>query len=90
MKRVLLLLIVLLFIKTIYAQDLYIPKEIFNAYINGTRDMSGNPGSRYWQNKSEYMIEASVDSYNRTLTGKERINPPDININHRAFLNSLK
>jgi hypothetical protein len=81
MKRVLLLLILLLLIKTIYSQDLYFPKEIRKAYANGTRDYSGNPGTKYWQNKSEYRIEASVDSYNRILYGNETIkyynNSPD-------------
>ncbi|MCI0473977.1 MAG: hypothetical protein L0Y76_10390, partial [Ignavibacteria bacterium] len=63
------------------AQELYIPKEIRKTYINGTRDLSGNPGSKFWQNKPEYKIEASIDSYRRTIAGKEVIrysnNSPD-------------
>jgi len=60
---------------------LYTPLEIQKAYKNKTRTTDGKPGSNYWQNKSEYMIKAEIDTSKSSLFGKEEItywnNSPD-------------
>ena len=57
------------------------PKEIRDAYQNGTRSISGEPGVNYWQNGAEYNIEASLIADESKLTGKETVvyfnNSPD-------------
>lgn len=51
------------------------------AYQAGTRDPSGNPGPRYWQNRASYTIKADIQPNTRLLTGSERVvytnNSPD-------------
>ncbi|PKP03431.1 MAG: hypothetical protein CVU11_08045 [Bacteroidetes bacterium HGW-Bacteroidetes-6] len=46
-----------------------------------TRQKDGNPGKNYWQNSSDYYIQASVDVKNKIMSGQERIvyynNSPD-------------
>jgi hypothetical protein len=45
------------------------------------RAASGAPGSRYWQQRVDYVIRASLDTTRKVLTGEERItysnNSPD-------------
>jgi len=55
------------------AQELYMPRNIKQAYVNQTRDKSGAPGKLYWQNKGTYNIELSVNPPDRTVTGVETI-----------------
>jgi len=50
-------------------QGLYVPLEFQDAYNNGTRMADGTVSKNYWQNKSHYKIEASVDPVTRLLTG---------------------
>lgn len=52
---------------------LYIPRNMVNAYRNGTRSMDGKPGMNYWQNKSIHNIRISVAPPNRRVTGSEEI-----------------
>nr|WP_068888223.1 M1 family metallopeptidase [Pedobacter panaciterrae] len=66
---------------TVSAQELYTPRNIKNAYENGTRSSDGKPGKNYWQNKGKYDIKISVDEKTKIVTGKETIiytnNSPD-------------
>ncbi|HJT72433.1 MAG TPA: M1 family metallopeptidase [Chitinophaga sp.] len=63
------------------AQDLYMPRNIKKAYTKGTRDISGKPGRRYWQNRGSYAIDLRVQPPSRTVYGEETIqyvnNSPD-------------
>jgi hypothetical protein len=53
--------------------NLYVPIEFQKAFENGTRSTNGNPGSVYWQNHSEYKIDAEFITATRTLKGTETI-----------------
>lgn len=48
---------------------------------NGFRTASGAPGHQYWQQKADYVINATIDEQNRILYGEETItyfnNSPD-------------
>jgi hypothetical protein len=63
------------------AQELYMPRNIRQAYVNGTRDKNGAPGPRYWQNKGRYDIQLAVNPPDRRVNGRETIhyvnNSPD-------------
>jgi Peptidase family M1 domain len=78
------------------AQDLYMPRDVKQAYKNGTRSMDGNPGKNYWQNHGRYDINITVTPPNRTVKGSETImyfnNSPDTlrNPNIKLFLNVHK
>ena len=39
----------------------------------GTRDSTGRPGARYWQLRTDYAIDVSLDPATARLTGKARI-----------------
>ncbi len=51
----------------------FIPYEMKRAVKKGTRTMNGIPGKKYWQNHSDYSINATVDVENSMLSGKEKI-----------------
>jgi len=80
-KGLIFLFILLLSIEAVSQTLNFIPIEIKNAIINGTRTTNGYPGVNYWQNKSSYQIEAFVDLKTHSLKGKEQIfyynNSPD-------------
>jgi len=63
------------------AQKLYKPRNITNAFNNGTRSMSGNPGKNYWQNEGKYDIRVMVTPETKIVSGMEKIvysnNSPD-------------
>ncbi|MBE9491965.1 MAG: M1 family metallopeptidase [Bacteroidetes bacterium] len=77
------LFICLLFLNSIiYAQEnLYMPREIKQAYKKGTRSYNGKPGENYFQNSSDYTIKAEFVSETGILKGQETIiyynNSPD-------------
>lgn len=62
-------------------EDLYLPRNISFAYEKETRSTDGKPGRNYWQNNSEYKIEAEFDPATKSLHGKCNItyqnNSPD-------------
>ncbi len=62
-------------------ENLYMPKEIKRAYEKGTRSFDGKPGKNYFQNRTDYSIQAEFDPDTRLLQGKEKItytnNSPD-------------
>ncbi|WP_143305808.1 M1 family metallopeptidase [Chitinophaga vietnamensis] len=74
-------LLLLLAGMAVSAQELYMPRNIRNAYTKGTRDTSGRPGANYWQNKGRYDIQLAVNPPSRTIQGQETIryinNSPD-------------
>ncbi len=65
----------------VQAQQLYMPRNITNAFINGTRSMDGNPGKNYWQNEGKYNINVTVTPETKIVSGDEKIvytnNSPD-------------
>ena len=75
------LTIILLAVNSFPQQELFIPRNIQQAYDKRTRSYDGNPGAEYWQNSSEYKIDVEVDPYSYTVNGKEEItyydNSPD-------------
>lgn len=74
MKRIisLLTLLVTLSIQS-QSQQLYYPKSFKKAILNNTRSENGYPGKKFWKNRADYKIEASLDVKNSVLRGKETI-----------------
>ena len=62
-----------LFTQNTFAQDLYMPRNIREAYANGTRSKDGKPGKNYWQNRGKYTMEIAVDPKTRLVSGTETI-----------------
>ena len=75
------------FCSTAFPQNtkLYMPKEIKQGYEKGTRSWDGKPGKNYWQNFSEYNIEAEFIPDSCKVIGQETIiynnNSPDTLLN---------
>lgn len=75
------------------AQNLYMPREIKQAYTKGTRSPDGKPGSKYWQNFGRYNIAVTVAPPGLTVKGTEQItyinNSPDTlkRVNMKLILN---
>ena len=53
--------------------DQFIPLEYKQAVKNGTRSMNGLPGESYWQNHSDYQIDAILDVDKSVIQGHEQI-----------------
>lgn len=81
MKKIILLFIVFLCVNPGFATDLYIPKNIQNAFEKQTRSTDGTPGKNYWQNRANYQIDIKFDPGTGLLQGTESIqydnNSPD-------------
>ena len=62
-------------------RDIPITNSIRRAYAAGTRDSTGRPGQNYWQLKTDYSIDVSLDTATSRLNGRARItltnNSPD-------------
>ncbi len=60
---------------------LFFPRNLQKAYTAGTRSWDGKPGPKYWQNRANYLIKASLEPKTRRLSGEETItyvnNSPD-------------
>jgi hypothetical protein len=75
------------------AQNLYMPRDVKQAYKNGARSMDGRPGKNYWQNHARYTIAVTATPPDRNIQGTETIsyinNSPDTlrNPNIKLFLN---
>src|SRR5215212_7728311 len=54
-------------------RDIPLGPQIRKAFAAGTRDSSGAPGAKYWQQKVDYRIEARIDPSNNRLSGSETI-----------------
>ncbi|MDP4261986.1 MAG: M1 family metallopeptidase [Bacteroidota bacterium] len=78
------------------AQDLFMPRDIQNAFKKGTRSPDGKPGKNYWQNHGRYTIDISAMPPDRNIKGSETItyfnNSPDTirNPSIKLFLNIHK
>jgi len=62
----------------------FVPREIKQAYQNGTRSYDGKPGPEYWQNFVEYNIEVEVMPQEKKLSGTAKVtfhnnSPDDLN-----------
>jgi len=82
MKHLLFLgLLSTLLVGSLQAQQLYQPRDIKQAYENGTRSPDGAPGKNYWQNSADYTINIKASPPDRTIKGSEQItyfnNSPD-------------
>jgi len=77
------LFILLLFTGLIVSQNshLYVPLNIQKTIKKGTRSYTGKPGADYWQNGSDYKINAEILPDSSYLIGNEIItyynNSPD-------------
>jgi hypothetical protein len=54
-------------------RDVPITNSIRRAYAAGTRDSTGRPGRNYWQLRTDYAIDVSLDAAASRLTGTARI-----------------
>ncbi|MES2416632.1 MAG: M1 family metallopeptidase [Bacteroidota bacterium] len=81
MKRISLLFVLLISVTTVFAQALYMPRNITTAFKKGTRSADGKPGKNYWQNHGAYQMEIEVNPDTKVVTGTESIsyanNSPD-------------
>ncbi|WP_343695053.1 M1 family metallopeptidase [Flavobacterium sp.] len=59
--------------QTSFAQELYMPRNIKEAYAKGTRSMDGKPGKNYWQNHGKYTMDITVDAKTKMVSGTETI-----------------
>lgn len=90
----LILITTTLSLNLVQAQNLYMPRNVKQAYQKGTRSMDGKPGKNYWQNSARYTINITCTPPNRTIQGTEEItyinNSPDtLNfLVFKLFLNS--
>jgi len=81
---------------TIYAQTLYMPREVKEAFKKETRSPDGKPGKNYWQNYGRYNITITAMPPDRNIKGSETImyvnNSPDTLRNPviKLFLNIHK
>lgn len=74
MKRSLLGVACLCVTMIAFSQSKYDAKEAFNPQFypypgNDYRSASGEPGPKYWQNRADYKITASIDTVKHGLTG---------------------
>ena len=74
MKRIIVALLVLTQSVALFAQSNYDHRETFHPQFypypgNDFRSASGEPGSRYWQNRADYVIQCKLDTATHTLTG---------------------
>ena len=46
---------------------------IVRAHAAGTRDSTGRPGRNYWQLRTDYTINASLDPATSRIVGREKI-----------------
>lgn len=77
-----------------FAQDLYMPRNIKDAYAKGTRSMDGLPGKKYWQNHGKYTMDITVNTTTKIVSGIETIvyeNNSSDTLNNMAirFVNNL-
>lgn len=72
-KRVLLFLTLVSLSSQVFGQQLFMPRNVKQAFAAGTRSMDGKPGPRYFQNKSTHNIRVSVTPPNRRVSGSEDI-----------------
>ncbi|MEZ7504490.1 M1 family metallopeptidase [Flavobacterium sp. Arc2] len=69
----LILFVASFFAQNSFAQELYTPRNIKEAYSNASRSKDGKPGKKYWQNHGKYTMEISVDPTTKMVSGTESI-----------------
>jgi len=78
------------------AQELFVPRDVRQAYKNETRSPDGKPGKNYWQNHGRYNISVTAMPPDRNIKGEEQIaytnNSPDTlrNLVFKLILNIHK
>lgn len=86
MQKLIIGFVSLLLVVTGSSQSIYNAQEAFNPQFypypgNDFRSASGEPGPKYWQNKSDYSISCTLDTARHTVTGEVEItytnNSPD-------------
>jgi hypothetical protein len=65
----------------LFSQQLYMPRDVQQAFKKGTRSADGMPGKNYWQNTGRYTISITAMPPAREIKGEETIiyknNSPD-------------
>lgn len=56
-----------------FSQELFMPRNIKQAYAKGTRSADGKPGKKYWQNHGKYTMELTVNADTKIVSGTETI-----------------
>ncbi|KIA85684.1 M1 family metallopeptidase [Flavobacterium sp. AED] len=69
----LVLFVVAFFAQHSFAQELYTPRNIKEAYSKGSRSKDGKPGKKYWQNHGKYDMEITVNPDTKMVSGTESI-----------------
>lgn len=96
MKRSFVLLNLLFFFIAAKSQDLFMSRDVQQAFKKETRSKDGRPGKNYWQNNGRYDIDITAMPPDRTIKGKESIvyfnNSPDTlaSLTFKLFLNIHK
>ncbi len=54
-------------------RDIPMTNSIRRAHAAGTRDSTGRPGPNYWQLRTDYTINARLDTATSTISGRETI-----------------
>jgi hypothetical protein len=68
-----LLTFLLLLSGSVQSQELYMPRNIKNAYVKGTRSTDGKPAKGYWQNHGKYDMTITVTPETKLVSGTETI-----------------
>ncbi len=58
---------------SLYKGSLPMPDYIAKAFDNGTRNLNGGPGKKYWLNHGRYDIALTVNPPQNTIMGVEQI-----------------
>ncbi|MDI1306577.1 MAG: M1 family metallopeptidase [bacterium] len=69
----LVLFVVAFFAQHSFAQELYTPRNIKEAYSKGSRSKDGKPGKKYWQNHGKYDMDITVNPDTKMVSGTESI-----------------
>ncbi|MGZ4017543.1 MAG: M1 family metallopeptidase, partial [Flavisolibacter sp.] len=81
MRKVPMLFLLVCATSTLFAQQLFIPRNIQATYQKDTRSMDGKPGRNYWQNTANYKLAVSFAPDTRLISGRVGIhyinNSPD-------------
>src|SRR3954470_5990923 len=73
MRRLILIILTITTCNSLPAQNLFIPRDVQQAYKDGTRSMDGKPGKNYWQNHARYNINITAMPPDRSIQGDETI-----------------
>ena len=75
MKSVLTFVSIFLFTSILFSQssDLFIPLDVQNAYVEGTRSYDGTVTENYWVNHADYKIDVELIPDSNLIVGSEEI-----------------